>query len=454
MRHSALAFFAISSLLWTGVAGAATRPSYGGTLRVAMRSTALSLDPADPGQAGSLESSNFSSLIFDTLVTLDDRGKPQPSLATSWQADPGNQRWQFELRRRVSFQDGTPLTADQVAASLRVANPSWRIVPGEDAITIELDAPAPDLPSEVALARNGIAWRDGATIMGTGPFTIDHWEPGKKLTLAANDNYWGGRPFLNSVEIAMGQGFRKQMLALDLQQADLIEIAPEQERTAANENRRVESSAPAELMALVFSNHRPSADESRRRAALAQSIDRAVLSNVLLQGGGAAAGGLLPDWLSGYGFVFSVNADSTAARQVRNETGQSTVWSLAYDTDDPASRVVAERILLNARDAGMKLQLGGGGDPDVRLVRAPLISLNPYIALVTLAGFLRLAQPSFASDAPEGVYTAESALLRSEEVIPLLHLRMSHAMNAKVRGWSEALDGQIHWGTLWLAATP
>jgi peptide/nickel transport system substrate-binding protein len=49
-------------------------------------------------------SPGLSRLIFDTLVTLDARGQAQPALAASWQADPGNQRWQFMVRRGVRTQ--------------------------------------------------------------------------------------------------------------------------------------------------------------------------------------------------------------------------------------------------------------------------------------------------------------------------------------------------------------
>jgi len=215
MRRFALALLAASSLFWLGASSAAShaaiRAHYGGTLRVTMRATPASLDPMDLNQSGALSGSNLSSLIFDTLVGLDNRGRPRPALAISWQAEPGGQRWQFKLRPGVMFQDGTKLTADQVAASLRLANPGWKILPAGETIVIELDSPAPDLPAELAKVRNGIAKRGGATILGTGPFAVKQWDAGKRLTLAANNDCWAGRPFLDSIEIEMGQGFREQM---------------------------------------------------------------------------------------------------------------------------------------------------------------------------------------------------------------------------------------------------
>ena len=56
-------------------------------------------------------------LVYESLVTIDDDGVPQPLLAESWTvADNGN-TWTFILRENLYFSDGTPLTAADVAAS-------------------------------------------------------------------------------------------------------------------------------------------------------------------------------------------------------------------------------------------------------------------------------------------------------------------------------------------------
>ena len=451
MRRIGLLLLAASSLLALQ-ARAATRPRYGGRLRVAMRAAPASLDPARADQTD-LTTSNISRLIFDTLITLDDRGRPQPGLAVSWQAEGGNQRWHFQLRSGVTFQDETPLTADQVAASLRTANPNWKVTSSGDSITVECNSPEPNLPAELALARNGIAKRGGgAQLVGTGPFSIQEWTPGKRLVLAANTSYWDGRPFLDSVTIDMGQGFREQMLALDLNRADLIEVSPEQARRAEAEGRRVEASAPDELMALVFARDPQSAEQGRLRQALALSIDRTTLSNVLLQGGGDPAGSLLPNWMTGYAFLFPANADLAKARDVRGELPQGAPWTLAYDANDPIARVVAERITLNAGDAGLTIRLSNSSNADLRLVRLSLASLDARLALSALATGLGLPQPKAIGDSPEDLYAAENTLLQSQRVIPLLHLREDYGLSPEVKGWREAPDGTWRLGDVWLAA--
>ena len=52
--------------------------------------------------------------IFDTLVTLDDKGKPQPKLALSWTHSEDFKTWTFKLRPGVKFHDGTPFNAQAV----------------------------------------------------------------------------------------------------------------------------------------------------------------------------------------------------------------------------------------------------------------------------------------------------------------------------------------------------
>src|SRR5512132_3155672 len=123
MKLSGWQWLAVSSGLLCALASGETRPQYGSTLRTAMRIAPQTLDPADKSQPDSVSKRNLTRLMFETLVILDDRGRLQPALATSWQSAPGNQRWQFWLRRSVQFHDGSPLTPESVAAALRSANP-------------------------------------------------------------------------------------------------------------------------------------------------------------------------------------------------------------------------------------------------------------------------------------------------------------------------------------------
>jgi ABC-type oligopeptide transport system substrate-binding subunit len=416
-----------------------------------MRDAPASLDPADSTQLDSVETRGLSRLLFDTFVTLDERGRPLPALASSWKAEPGNQRWQFNIRRGVTFQDGSALGADAAAASLRYANPDWKVVSAGEAVVIECGVPTANLPAILTLPRNAIVKRSGGKVTGSGPFAVSAWDPGKTISLTARDDYWGGRAFLDGIEIEMGVSLRQQMILLDLGKADLIEVAPEDARHLALDRRRIETSEPADLLALVFSQDGTTAgvENAKLRQALALSIDRESMNSVLLQGAGEAVGSLLPGWMTGYAFLFPAASDMRRAQLTRGEVPQAPAWTVAYDATDPLSRVIAERVALNASDAGLRLRaITSRGD--LRLTRISLVSLDPQLALSNLAGHVGLPAPKFGDDPSNSLFLAESSLLQSQQVIPLLYLRNAVALSARVRGWTEGRDGGWRLADVWL----
>ena len=451
MRPSAWLLLAVSSFLLAGAARAATRPQYGGTLHVAVRIAPASLDPLDPTQPDSVARRNLLRLLFDTMVALDDSGGIQPALALSWQAAPGNQRWQFRLRQGVKFDDGSVVTVGLAAASLRAANPDWSVYPSDDSIVIELNAPDPLLLARLAQPRNSIAKRLSDRVSGTGPFHATDWQPGKKLVAAANEDYWGGRPFLDSVEIEFGKSSRDQLVALELGRIDVTEISPEQAKRTQAEGRRISISDPVELMALVFSRDPQSSAEAQLRDALALSVDRASIRNVLLQGEGEPSGGILPNWMTGYEFLFPAENSLQKARQKRAEVRQNFSWTLGYDASDSLLRLVAERISLNARDAGIGLPLTTVGNPDVRLVRVSLPTINSRLALANLSATLGLPQPKPGADSGEALFQAESSLLQGRRVLPLFYLPVNYGLSASVKNWDQHRDAGWDLKDIWLS---
>src|SRR6185503_19874273 len=52
--------------------------------------------------------------VFDTLVSLDDKGETVPRLSLSWSHSDDFKTWTFKLRSGVKFQDGTPFNAQAV----------------------------------------------------------------------------------------------------------------------------------------------------------------------------------------------------------------------------------------------------------------------------------------------------------------------------------------------------
>jgi peptide/nickel transport system substrate-binding protein len=451
MKLIAWQWLAISSMFAALAVHAETRPQYGDTLHVAMRAAPASLDPADVTEPDSFARRNIIFLVFDTLVTLESTGQVRPALATSWEVSPDNKRWQFHLRKGINFHDGSALTADAVAASLRAANPAWNISAHSDSVIIERENPDTEMLAELALPRNAIVKQTaGGLPVGTGPFHVVDWERGKKLTLVADENYWRGRSFLDGIEIEMGKGYRDQMISLELGKANLVEVPPEQIHRVSLQDRAVASSPPMELVALVFAHDVKSPEEKVLREVLALSIERGSIRNVLLQGTGQPTAGILPTWMSGYGFVFPIDADLARARRELSQVRSIPTWTLGYDSSDPMTQLLSERIALNAKDAGLSLQPILSPTADLRLVRIPLSSVDPWIALSTCATAAGLPASQNQSGSVEELYAAEAALLATQRLLPLFHLPASYVAASTLKSWSLRPEGTWVLDGAWL----
>lgn len=422
MRLRAWAWLALSSV-WLGALSGATRPRYGGTLTVELTNASLMLDPASA--AGHL-----SPAIAETLVRVNARGVIEPQLALAWQHEPDNKRWRFSLRPKVSFHDGEPLTAVTVAppllAALKKKYSDVSVTAGGQTIVVQFEHSVPDLLGELTRPETAILLKSDANLLiGTGPFRVVAWEPGRRLTLAAFEDYWGGRPFLDSIVITLGTGTAR---------ADVFDIPFGATRRVVPEGTHIWASPPSELIALTAAN-----PQSTLLQALSLAIDRAPIVNVLTQRRGEAAFGILPQWLTGYAFLFQTTPDLARAKELISQLRLPSI-NLTYSANDSFARSVADRLAINARDAGIIIQPTTNLGSSLTLVRWPLESADATAELIRLSGFLGAADRAASIDPtkPETLYEAERALLDDHRVIPLVYLPEIYGLAPRVRNWEAA----------------
>jgi peptide/nickel transport system substrate-binding protein len=262
-----------------------------------------------------------------------------------------------------------------------------------------------------------------------GAFAVSRWEAGRRAVYAADEHAPGGRPFLDAVDVGMGRSLREQAIDLELGKADLVEMGPGESRRQSA-NRRIWSSSPVRIVALVFGTR---VTDSRIREALSLAVDRNAILNVLLQRQGVISGALLPEWLSGYAFVFPAAADIGRARALAGAAPSSArVFTLA--ASNATLRPIADRIALNARDAGLAVSVIGQADAaDARLVEVRIISKDASAALAAVAAALGLPAPG-RTDSPEALYNVESTMLEGFRVVPLFHLPDVYGVGPRVHG--------------------
>jgi MarR-like DNA-binding transcriptional regulator SgrR of sgrS sRNA len=229
---------ALAATLRPADAEAALRPAYGGTVRMAVFEP-LSLDPATLSLPTDGE---ISGLVFEPLVGLDSAGALVPGLAESWQ--PGDDGLSFTLQLApVRFSDGTPLTPQDVLASLarlRGTRQGWivsNLLLGPESVALspnqlQLRLKAPDPLALYKLAHPAAAISrpgpDGRPV-GTAPFAIASISADRRrAVLSPNPYHPDGPPYLESVELVNFDAAEAALRELERGQIDLAPVPLDQ----------------------------------------------------------------------------------------------------------------------------------------------------------------------------------------------------------------------------------
>jgi ABC-type transport system substrate-binding protein len=462
---------ALGTIFGAAAAMASLRPRYTGTLRVQVRERVATIDPRQ-WPSDSLEVAatvRLASLVFDRLVRFDERGSPQPRLAISWEHDASAKRWQFRLREGVKFSDGTPFTPEEAAMSLQqLLGNTFDVSATSGSVVIQADHSLPDFLAQLASGRYFIFHAAGdGSLAGTGPFRLAEWpsaESSAKVALAANESCWAGRPFVDKIELTMGVDQQQQANAIAFGQADVVELPASQVRRIAQRGVRTASSDPVDLFALQMDIARPAVQDARLREAISLAIDRGSIADVVLQRQGVSAGGLLPNWISGYAFLFPSALNLARTKELLTATGREVSRTaplvLIYDSADGEARAVAERVAVNLKEAGIAAQLSGhttgsATKPpagDMRLVRQRIASPEVAVALPILLD--SLGEPNTALETLEQAYAAERAPIDAFRIIPLVHVSESYGLSPQVRDWMAPRGGGWRLEDVWLEPVP
>ncbi len=332
----------------------------GGTMVFAGAADPVSLDPA---LASDGESIRPASQIFETLVNLKPGGtEVVPGLAESWDVSADAKAITFKLHDGVTFTDGEPMNAEAVCfnfdrwytfsgpAQSASASYYWQVTFGgysknskeneglgeslyasceaieDTTVKLNFTKPSASVLGALTLAPFAIASpkalkefkADAGTLdetgfkptgtfgtehpIGTGPFKLESWEIGTKLTLVRNDDYWGDKAKLDKLIIRPINDNAARLQALqngEIQGYDLVE--PQDIKTIEADAKLQILERPAFNIFYVTINQKVKPfDQLEVRQAVAYGLDRQAVVDNFYGGLGQVAKEFQPPTLFGY----------------------------------------------------------------------------------------------------------------------------------------------------------
>jgi peptide/nickel transport system substrate-binding protein/oligopeptide transport system substrate-binding protein len=330
-------FVSYARIAKAAVAEEAPREWAGGVLHVPIAGVVQNMDPAF---VATMEYGEVVPIVFETLTRDIGGARVVPWLAAEVRPENSLTRFRFRLRPSVRFHDGRTLTARDVRFSfervlqnsegygrsiLSVIRGAKRFIEGEagelegfrilspSEFTIDLERPVSFFPVLVSFpgtavvpegtGTQGESWRTGC--VGTGPFRVAGFEPGRRLELQRNPDYWReGYPKSEGLVFRFGvppEEIKSEFLAgrfsiaSDLLPADADELRHDPRfRSGYQETPRLVT------YFVAFNTHRGALADVKLRRTLAEGIDVAGIVKRTLPRLALPATGLIPPGLPGY----------------------------------------------------------------------------------------------------------------------------------------------------------
>lgn len=347
----------------------------------------VGLQVLDPIAGPSFVTRNFAYMVFDTLVSMDGKGRYKPQMLEGWSSSDDKLTWTFKLRPKLVFSDGAAVTAEDCVASLKrwgdrdnigrrlmAATKSLKAT-GADTFVLELSRPfgavieALGKPSvqvpfimPARIASTTPATMPVKEIVGSGPFLFvkDQWVPGERAVFRRNpayvprdepaDGLAGGKvaraeqvEFINMADPGL------RAAALQNNEVDYLEYAPTDYLARFRTDRNLvlsKAGGIAQIMGAISINQRqPPFDNLKMRQALQAALVRADT----LAAHGLPADMVKPDCVSMFmcGTSFSTEAGGDIIRTPSVAKAKALLAEAGYKGEPIAWLQPADSALIN-----------------------------------------------------------------------------------------------------------
>ena len=319
----------------------------GGTLNL-YGSDPLTFDPAISADGNSHK---YVSQLFSGLANLNEKNLPTADIAQSCKVSNGGKTYTFGLREDARFNNGRPVTAADFKYSWeRACDPNMKSITARDFLgdivgakevldgqakeisgikiiddhTLEVTIDSPKAyflskltyPTSFVVDKQNVEsgkdwWRQP---VGTGPFRLKQWERGKSIVLERNDNYYGDKARVESINIKLLSGIQMYMYEkddIDVAEVSLVHLGRATDKTGKFYKEL--TVVPSLSFDYIGFNMTASPfDDVNVRLAFSHAVDKDRLVKLVYQGMSQPAHGILPPGMPVYnknlhGLEFDIN---------------------------------------------------------------------------------------------------------------------------------------------------
>ena len=356
------------------------QPQKGGTLVIGM---GTDISKWDIHNCSGMQNLGIQRLVTELLTDHNwQTGQLEPWLAESWESSPDATVWTIHLRKGVKFHDGTPFNAEAVKYNIErllkigLAKGSYDMIKSvevkdEYTVIINTSSFAPFMhlftyaPSGMISPTQAekLGWDNYYQApVGTGPYKFVEHVRGDRSVLVANEEYWGGRPYIDKIIAKPIPEVGARIAALEAGDIQVALSVPPVEvpRLQANPAIEIVRAKPARTVYIGMNNQWGPLKDKRVRQALNYAVDKNAINKSIFNGEAEVSEGLFTSQAFGYTKVGPYEYNPTKARQLLADAGYANGFDVTlvygpgrYMMDTQVVEAVASYL----KDVGVRVKI-------------------------------------------------------------------------------------------------
>jgi len=334
----------------------------------------------DPHVQWNTDSFNVYRNIFDNLLTRDEKGEIAPQIATEWKY-LSDTEIEFKIRDDVKFHDGEPLTAEDVAFSVkRITDPKFAspqigqfnqitdaVAKDPTTLIVTTKGPYPVLLAQLtklsivpkhvveAVSKDEFNLKP----VGSGPYKLDAWNRGVEVVVARNDEYWGDKGAFPKAAFRAVPDGSTRIANLQSGTSDLASNLNNDlaDQLTASGQGKVLPVRGERLAFYSLNINKPPLDDKRIRKAIAHAIDKQGIVDGILGGFDAPLSQLTSPVSFGYSEgVAPPEFDPEEAKALIAEVGDAAKTEFSLFTTPTYDQRVVQAIQQMLSDVGLHVK--------------------------------------------------------------------------------------------------